>query len=133
MSHPEKPRIEQPSTYFVQDRASQDEKTRLSIQDEMLTIGMGGVLSEQADPSLLRQVLDVGCATGGWLLETAQTYPQIETLVGVDISDTMLSHARAMAEECHLEGRVQFKMMDAFEQARRLVNTSTKICSTCFG
>jgi hypothetical protein len=32
---------EQPSTYFVQDRSNEEELTRLYIQDQMLTAGMG--------------------------------------------------------------------------------------------
>jgi len=104
---------EHPSTYFVQDRESVDEMTRLSLQDKMLTTGMGGVLPELADPGQLRRVLDVGCGTGGWLIETAQTYPTIERLVGVDISDQMCSCSSAVAEVAHLDTRVQFQTMDA--------------------
>jgi trans-aconitate methyltransferase len=55
---------------------------RQDIQDKMLTTGMGGVLPELAgrvDYSCLQRVLDVGCGTGGWLMETARTYPTIET------------------------------------------------------
>jgi ubiquinone/menaquinone biosynthesis C-methylase UbiE len=40
-------------------------------------------------------VLDVGCGTGGWLMETAKTHPMIEKLVGADISARMVEHARA--------------------------------------
>jgi ubiquinone/menaquinone biosynthesis C-methylase UbiE len=87
--------------------------TRVEIQDKMLTTGMGGVLSELSDPTQLHRVLDVGCGTGWWLMETARTYPTIEQLVGVDISSKMLTRARAQAEDQQLGGRVQFKTMDA--------------------
>ena len=66
---------------LVLDRSNQQEMTRLEIQDRMLTNSMGGVLPEVADPSLLRRVLDVGCGPGGWLFETARTYPTIEQLI----------------------------------------------------
>src|SRR5215469_8472628 len=89
---------EQASTYIVQDREHLEEMTRLELQDKMLTAGMGGVLPEFADPSRLRRVLDVGCGIGGWLLETARTYPEIEKLVGVDINGKTLAHALAQAE-----------------------------------
>jgi ubiquinone/menaquinone biosynthesis C-methylase UbiE len=87
--------------------------TRLELQDKMLTLGQGGVLPELADPSVLRRVLDVGCGTGGWLRETARTYPRIERLFGGDISDTILAHARTQAESLGQGSRVQFQAMDA--------------------
>ncbi len=107
------PPRENPSTYVVQDRDNQEEMTRLEGQDKMLTTGMGGVLPELTDPTSLRGVLDVGCGTGGWLMETARTYPTIERLVGGDISGKMLAYARAKAAALGLDGRVQFQTMDA--------------------
>jgi ubiquinone/menaquinone biosynthesis C-methylase UbiE len=104
---------ENPSTYIVQDRSNQEEMTRLEIQDKMLTEGQGGPLPELADHSCLQRVLDVGCGTGGWLMETARAYPAIEELFGGDISSKMLSYARAKAKAQHLELRVQFQGMDA--------------------
>jgi hypothetical protein len=68
MSRPLEPqKKEQPSTYFVQDRQSEQELARLAIQDRLITAGMGGVLSEQSDPTSLQRVLDVGCGTGAVL------------------------------------------------------------------
>jgi ubiquinone/menaquinone biosynthesis C-methylase UbiE len=113
MAYPTEPQREQPSTYFVQDRSNQEEMDRLEIQDKMTTAGMGGVLPEQPDPTRFRRVLDVGCGTGCWLLETAKTYPTIEKLFGADISDKMLSYARAKAHSQGVENRVQFQVMDA--------------------
>jgi ubiquinone/menaquinone biosynthesis C-methylase UbiE len=79
----------------------------------MLTTSMGGVLPELDDPTLLRRVLDVGCGTGGWLMETARTYPTIEKLVGGDISGKMMTYVRSQPEAQSLEGRVEFRTMDA--------------------
>jgi len=107
------PLREHPSTYFVQDRENLQEMTRLEIQDKMANSAMGGVLPELADPTLLRHVLDVGCGTGGWLMETARTYPTIERLVGVDISGKMVAYARGQAQAQQLGERVQFQTMDA--------------------
>jgi ubiquinone/menaquinone biosynthesis C-methylase UbiE len=104
---------EHPSTYFVQDRSNQDEMDRLEIQDRMLTAGMGGVLPELSDPAQLRHVLDVGCGTGGWLIETARTYPTIKRLVGVDISEKMMVYARTYSETQDLNERVYFQATDA--------------------
>jgi ubiquinone/menaquinone biosynthesis C-methylase UbiE len=74
---------------------------------------MGGVLPEIANPVTLQRVLDVGCGTGGWLMETARTYPTIAKLVGADISSDMLAYARAKAESLGLSERVRFQAMDA--------------------
>lgn len=113
MSTPEKPKSEPPSTYFVQDRSNEEELNRLLVQDQLLTASMGGVLAEQPDPARLRRVLDVGCGSGGWLIEVAQTYPSIELLIGVDLSPKMIGYARALARSRQVEDRVQFQVMDA--------------------
>ncbi|HEU5382334.1 MAG TPA: methyltransferase domain-containing protein [Ktedonobacteraceae bacterium] len=104
---------EHPNTYFVQDRASESELQRLRLQDALLTAGMGGVLPEQLDPTRLRRVLDVGCGTGGWLIATAQAYPVIQMLHGVDVSRRMVEDARAQAEAAQVSDRVEFHVMDA--------------------
>jgi len=97
MSTPIDPRREHPSTYVVQDRSNEEELTRLQIQDQLVTASMGGVLPEQPNPTIFQRVLDVGCGTGGWLIEVAKTYPSISLLVGVDISSKMLDYARTQA------------------------------------
>lgn len=107
------PRRELASTYFVQDRSNQDEMTRLHIQDQMLTAGMGGVLPEQPDPTIFQRVLDVACGTGDWLITAAKTYPTMTILLGVDISAKMLGYARKRAEAEQVNNRVEFVVMDA--------------------
>ncbi len=104
---------EHPSTYLVQDRDNLSEMERLELQDDLLTRKMGGVLPEQEDLTRFQHILDVGCGTGGWLMEVAQTYPDIPLLVGVDISGSMLAYARAKANALGLSDRVQFQSMDA--------------------
>ena len=113
MSDLTEPLKEAESTYFVQDRSILDEMKRLDIQDKMLNIQMGGVLPELADPTTLRRVLDVGCGTGYWLMETARAYPTIERLYGGDISGKIIAYARTQAESVGLAQRVQFQTMDA--------------------
>lgn len=102
-----------PNTYVVQDRSSQDEMQRLRIQDQIMTAGMGGVLSEQPDASRFENILDVGCGTGGWLIEVAKTYPTARQLIGVDASSKMLDYAREQAQAQQVSGRVEFLAMDA--------------------
>jgi ubiquinone/menaquinone biosynthesis C-methylase UbiE len=116
MSTPNKPRPERPSTYFVQDRSNEEELTRLTIQDQILTKSMGGVLPEQADPAIFRQVLDVGCGTGGWLIEVAKAYPAMTRLIGIDISERMITYARAQAKAHQVSDRIEFHTMDALCQ-----------------
>lgn len=106
-------RKEHPSTYFVQDRSNEAELHRLHVQDRMVNASMGGPLAEQPDPTLFQRILDVGCGTGGWLIEMAKCYPAATQLVGVDVSERMIAYARAQAEEQQLGPRVRFQAMDA--------------------
>jgi SAM-dependent methyltransferase len=112
-----------PNTYFVQDRGNQDEMTRIEIQDKMLTQEMGGALPELSDHAQLRQILDVGCGTGGWLMEAAKAYPSIERLVGIDKSPQMIAYANAQAKAQHLDERVSFQTMDALRTLEFPVST----------
>jgi len=100
-------------TYFIQERTNGEELTRLRLQDEMVTAAIGGVLPEQPDPAVFHRVLDVACGPGGWLIATAQRYPSISRLVGVDISRQMVASARERVEQRHLSERVEFQVMDA--------------------
>lgn len=106
-------RREHPSTYIVQDRSNEDELKRLAAQDKMITSSMGGVLPEQPDPTIFHRVLDIGCGTGGWLIEAAKAYPSMQQLVGVDRSGRLLDYARAQAEAQQVHQRVEFHLMDA--------------------
>ncbi len=99
------------STYIVQDRQNQEELARLVIQDQMMTTSMGGVLPEQDDLTKIHAVLDVACGTGGWAIEAAKTYPEM-TLVGVDISKSMIDYACERANNEQVTERVKFRVMD---------------------
>ncbi|GAC1375883.1 MAG: 27-O-demethylrifamycin SV methyltransferase [Ktedonobacteraceae bacterium] len=111
-TEPQTPK-EHPSTYVVQDRSNEEELTRLRIQDQLVTTGMGGVLPEQPDPATFGRVLDVGCGTGGWLIQVARAVPTATTLIGVDISRRMVGYAREQAREQGVADRVEFHTMDA--------------------
>lgn len=113
MAAPMNSRSETSNTYMVQNRSSHGELKRLQIQDQMITSCMGGVLPEQADLTGIRRVLDVGCGTGSWLIETAKMYPAISLLVGVDISGKMISFAQTQASSQQVSERVTFRAMDA--------------------
>jgi len=107
------PRRELSSTYFVPDRSSDDERKRVQIQDAVYTRRMGGVLPEQTEPIHFRRVVDVGCGTGIWLIELAKAYPEIELLIGADISIHMIEYARKQAKAEGVDDRVEFHVMDA--------------------
>lgn len=85
------------STYCVEDRSSKHDLARLQILDQMLTASMGGVLPEQPDRSRVRQMSDVGCGIGGWLMELAHTSADSKMLFGVDISRRMVEYAYTQA------------------------------------
>ncbi len=101
-----------PVRTLVQDRKSEKELTRLTIQDRLMTTAMGGVLPEQADPTVFHRVLDVGCGAGGWIMETAQTYPAM-SLVGIDISQRMIKYAHTQANARQVNSQIEFYVMDA--------------------
>ena len=103
---------ESPSTYFVQNRSSEDEMKRLQVQERLITASMNGLLVELDHPEQLKRVLDVGCGMGNWLIDMAQTYPEM-SLVGVDISQRMIDAARIQAEQTGVGNRVTFRVMDA--------------------
>jgi ubiquinone/menaquinone biosynthesis C-methylase UbiE len=109
---PDHQRGELPSTYFVEDKGNEEELLRLSIQDRMVTSLMGGVLPEQSDPTVFRRVLDIGCGTGGWVIEAAQRYPAM-SLFGVDVSKPIINYARTQAVAAQVSDRVEFALMDA--------------------
>lgn len=108
---PEPPvsRVEHPSTYFVEDRSNREEVERLHIQDRMITTLVGTSLPAPD----VKRVLDVGCGTGGWIREVAKVYPEVTSLVGVDISAAMLEFARSQAQKQQVDDRVEYRVMDA--------------------
>lgn len=112
MPSPHDPRKgEQPNTYLV-DKHNPQELTRLTIQDHAITAAMGGVLPEQPESVNFQRVLDVGCGSGSWAIETAQQYPDV-TLLGIDISQHMVDYANEQARARHVDDRVEFRVMDA--------------------
>lgn len=99
-------------TYFVEDWYRGEELRRLASQDQLVTASPGGLLEEQADPAALRNVLDVACGVGGWSIEVALRYPEIN-LVGIDNNPYMIAAAREQAAVSQVAERVDFRLMDA--------------------
>jgi ubiquinone/menaquinone biosynthesis C-methylase UbiE len=132
MPSPKNAHREHPSTYFVQDRGNKEELARLELQDRLVTASMGGVLPEQPDPARFARVLDVGCGTGGWLIELAKTAPVSCVLLGVDASGTLLEVAGAQAETAQVGERVEFRLMDALRMLE-FPNRSFDLVNLRFG
>lgn len=95
----------------VIDPESAAEMARLLNKSRLQTRHMGGLLPEQPDATVFRDVLDIGCGPGGWVVDMAFTYPEMQ-VVGVDISDVCISYARTMAGEQELTN-TSFHVMDA--------------------
>ena len=87
------------------------EMGRLSRQARIATRVSGGLFPQGLDISQSHDVLDVACGPGTWVLDVAQTYPQMQ-ITGFDISPLMINYARSIAAT---EGRqnAHFRVMDA--------------------
>jgi|SRR5579859_8028676 len=102
---------ERKSTYIM-DAESAAEMARLMLLDQMITTSMGETLPE-IDLSPVQRVLDLACGPGGWPLEVAYTYSDME-VVGVDISERMIAYANAHAE-VRQRTNVSFRVMDVLK------------------
>lgn len=102
------------TTYFVQGKQNKDELARLILQDELITSAMKGIMPEQPEPGIFRDVLDVGCASGSWVIEAAKTYPTM-SLTGIDINPRMIDYASTQARKQQVRDRVTFAVMDALQ------------------
>jgi SAM-dependent methyltransferase len=95
---------------YFNDPESGAEMGRLLAQDRLITKGMGGLFPERRDLSGIHRILDAACGPGGWALEVAYTYPEIE-VVGFDVSRAMIDYARAQARVQGLDN-TDFVVMD---------------------
>jgi SAM-dependent methyltransferase len=85
------------NTYLF-DSESPTELARLINQDALTTRAMGGPFAGLVDEEIagLRRVLDLACGPGGWVLDVAFAFPDIE-VAGIDISRAMVNYANARA------------------------------------
>src|SRR5438552_2888090 len=96
---------------YVIDSENVAEMIRLLDQDRMVTKLMGGLFPERNDLDGIERILDIGCGPGGWTQEVAFASPEIE-VVGIDISQTIISYAQVQAEVQGLRN-AHFQLMDA--------------------
>jgi ubiquinone/menaquinone biosynthesis C-methylase UbiE len=59
-----------------------------------------------------RRVLEYGCGSGSYAFKLARSGAQV---LGIDISETGIDHARSRAKEEGLEGSTEFRVMDAMD------------------
>ena len=95
---------------YFNDPESGAEMARLLAQDHIITKGMGGLFSERSDLSSIHRILDAACGPGGWAIEVAFAYPEIEVM-GFDISQVMIDYANARAQVQGLDN-AEFLVMD---------------------
>lgn len=95
------------------DAENAAEMARLLSQGRLVTKMMGGLFSERSDLSTIHDVLDIGCGPGGWVLDVARAYPEVN-VVGIDISQLMTEYARSQAWTHHLQN-ASFRVMDVLK------------------
>src|SRR5215831_12545162 len=82
-------------TYFI-DPESGAEMARLMHQGRLISKNMGGLLPEGIDLANTRDILDMACGPGEWVLDVAFEHPEFQ-VIGIDISREMIDYARAQA------------------------------------
>jgi ubiquinone/menaquinone biosynthesis C-methylase UbiE len=103
------------TTHYVPDWHSKANLASLTQMDHCITFFLGGVLPEQADPTVFHRVLDIGCGSGNWLIEAALMYPTL-SLVGADIDPYLVKYVAERAEAAQIDGRVEVYAMDALKR-----------------
>lgn len=101
-----------PNTYFLP--IDDTEIQRVLLQDRTITPRLGPLIPPGIVGST-RDVLDIACGPGGWVLDVATAYPDME-VTGIDISTKMIKYAQAQQEVRGLQN-VHFQIMDALDLA----------------
>lgn len=101
-----------PNTYIF-DANTPTELARLINQDRVVTQAMGGPLSGIDNPIMLKNIVDLGCGPGGWVLDVAFDLPGAE-VEGFDSSEAMVryAHTRAITQQLP---NASFGVMDITE------------------
>lgn len=105
------------NTYPI-DVESGAEMARLLDLDKLFTESMGTLFPTSIDLAPITRILDIGCGPGGWVQAVANTYPQ-KRITGIDISQSMITYARAHAEVRKLRN-AKFIVMNAIQPLKFL-------------
>jgi ubiquinone/menaquinone biosynthesis C-methylase UbiE len=100
------------NTYVI-DAESPAEMARLLDLHTLITKSMGGLFAERTDIAGVRDILDIACGPGGWVLDVAREYPDTQ-VTGIDISKRMVDYASAYALVRGLDN-AHFLRMDALK------------------
>lgn len=100
------------TTHYAPQGRSKANLANLARKERWMTCQMGGLFSEQPDPTVFHRVLDIGCGSGSWVIDAALLYPAM-SLVGIDIDPYAVNYARDEAETACVAERVEFHLMDA--------------------
>jgi SAM-dependent methyltransferase len=94
---------------------SQAEMVQLIKTDQLFTKAMGGLLPEQPEQAIahLHDVLDIGCGSGGWVLEMVYANARMHA-TGIDISQGMIDYANTLASANGLDN-AQFHVANAID------------------
>lgn len=84
------------NNYYPVDPNASVEVSRLLRQDSLLNECVSGLFPATIDHTSIRNVLDIGCGPGGWLMEIARRFPHMQP-VGLDISEEMIDQASKIA------------------------------------
>ncbi len=100
-------------TYFMEPENT-TEMAHIIFQDRNFTRILGGLFPEGATLTDGQRIIDIGCGTGGWLLDVAHQYQHVEA-IGIDISKMMVEYANVAARSQGLDN-VLFQEMNALER-----------------
>lgn len=105
--------VTQSETITIIDPEEPTETARQMLQNRLLHCYMGGPLPEQNLTTTVHHILDLACGPGGWVLDAAFAYPQVE-VVGVDRSRINVQYARAQAR-AQRRPNACFQVMDILQ------------------
>ena len=98
---------------YVFESEDASEVARLSQQNDLFHKTMGGLFPERSNLDNITNILDIGCGPGGWAVDVAKSYPHTQ-VIGIDVSDTMITHATNEAQ-IHTVSNVKFINMNALQ------------------
>lgn len=104
--------MSQVNTYLL-DSDSPVEVARLIEQDDFMRF-VTGLAPREERLAKAKRTLDIGCGPGGWPLDTARSYPQMQ-VIGVDNSEHMLRYASTQGRALALTN-VDFQYANALEE-----------------
>ncbi len=101
------------TTFYPINQDNIAELDRLLMLDQSITTMLEELLPPDIQLTSGQLVLDIACGPGGWPIEVARTYPDVD-VIGIDINQKMVRYAEAHARAFQLRN-VSFKVMNALE------------------